>query len=101
MLASADVLMHGCESEAFCMTAVEARASGLPIVVPAEGGPPIMRDTVARRSSRQYRCGAAALRRILERSSQPVDTAPVRTMNDHFVTLFVDYALLGTASRAA
>jgi alpha-1,6-mannosyltransferase len=38
ILASADALVHGCEAETFCMVAAEARASGLPLVVPDEGG---------------------------------------------------------------
>jgi alpha-1,6-mannosyltransferase len=38
LLASADVLVHGCESETFCMAAAEARASGLPLIVPNLGG---------------------------------------------------------------
>ena len=38
MLASADALIHGCEAETFCMVAAEARASGLPIIAPDEGG---------------------------------------------------------------
>jgi len=38
LLASADALVHGCESETFCLVASEARASGLPIIVPDRGG---------------------------------------------------------------
>ncbi|MBB6124629.1 glycosyltransferase [Sphingobium subterraneum] len=38
ILASSDALVHGCEAETFCMAAAEARASGLPIVVPNYGG---------------------------------------------------------------
>jgi alpha-1,6-mannosyltransferase len=38
ILASADALVHGCEAETFCMVAAEAKASGLPIIVPDEGG---------------------------------------------------------------
>lgn len=38
MLASADALIHGCEAETFCMVAAEARASGLPIITPDQGG---------------------------------------------------------------
>jgi alpha-1,6-mannosyltransferase len=38
VLASADALVHGCESETFCLVASEARASGLPIIVPDRGG---------------------------------------------------------------
>jgi alpha-1,6-mannosyltransferase len=38
MLASADALIHGCEAETFCMVAAEARACGLPIIGPDQGG---------------------------------------------------------------
>ena len=38
LMASADALVHGCESETFGMVAAEARASGLPLIVPNVGG---------------------------------------------------------------
>ena len=38
LMASADALVHGCESETFGMVAAEARASGLPLIVPNIGG---------------------------------------------------------------
>src|SRR4029077_13790693 len=37
LLASADALIHGCEAETFCMVAAEARASGVPLIVPDRG----------------------------------------------------------------
>lgn len=37
-LASADALIHGCEGETFGLVASEALASGLPLIVPDEGG---------------------------------------------------------------
>ena len=37
LLASADALVHGCEAETFCMVAAEARASGIPLIVPDRG----------------------------------------------------------------
>ncbi|MGN6850303.1 MAG: glycosyltransferase, partial [Sphingomicrobium sp.] len=37
LLASADALVHGCEAETFCMVAAEARASGVPLIVPDRG----------------------------------------------------------------
>ena len=37
LLASADALVHGCEAETFCMVAAEARASGIPMIVPDRG----------------------------------------------------------------
>ncbi|MBO0750071.1 MAG: glycosyltransferase, partial [Porphyrobacter sp.] len=38
LLASADALVHGCEAETFCMVAAEARACGVPVIVPDRGG---------------------------------------------------------------
>lgn len=38
LMASCDALIHGCESETFCMVAGEARASGLPLIMPDFGG---------------------------------------------------------------
>ncbi len=38
LLASADALVHGCESETFGMVVAEALASGTPLIVPDEGG---------------------------------------------------------------
>ena len=38
LMASCDALVHGCEAETFCMVAAEARASGLPLIVPDRGG---------------------------------------------------------------
>ena len=38
LLASGDALIHGCEGETFGLVASEALASGLPLIVPDEGG---------------------------------------------------------------
>jgi alpha-1,6-mannosyltransferase len=38
LFASADALIHGCEGETFGLVASEALASGLPLIVPDEGG---------------------------------------------------------------
>jgi alpha-1,6-mannosyltransferase len=38
VLASGDALIHGCETETFGLVAAEAAASGLPLIVPDEGG---------------------------------------------------------------
>lgn len=38
VLASGDALIHGCEGETFGLVASEALASGLPLIVPDEGG---------------------------------------------------------------
>lgn len=38
VIASGDALIHGCEAETYGMVAAESAASGLPLIVPDEGG---------------------------------------------------------------
>ena len=107
LMASGDALVHGCEAETFCMVAAEARASGLPVIVPDRGG---AADHADRAPSRRYRAGdAQALRDAIlgfveDRSltlPRTLDETP-RTMDRHFLDLFDAYAgLRPAASRAA
>ncbi len=106
LLASADALVHGCEAETFCMVAAEARASGLPVIVPDEGG---ASDQVGRDIGLHYRAGQAdslaqAIGRFADErkgySARAVAAAPsVMTMDDHFGRLFDAYARFGWAHR--
>lgn len=106
LLASADGLVHGCESETFCMIAAEARASGLPIVAPDRGGA----ADQARSAGVLYRAGepaaaAAAIHRLLARTPQHLEAGSAgavasRTMDEHFRDLFEDYAALTRRRRA-
>jgi alpha-1,6-mannosyltransferase len=106
LLASADALVHGCEAETFCMVAAEARASGLPVIVPDEGG---ASDQVEREVGLHYRAAQAnSLAKAICRfsaareghSARAVVTAPsVMTMDDHFGRLFDAYARFGRAQR--
>lgn len=106
-MASADALVHGCEAETFCMAAAEARASGLPVIVPDRGG---AADHADRAPSRRYRAGDvqslrdAILGFVADRSAivpRALDEAP-RTMDMHFAELFQAYATLRSrVSRAA
>ena len=101
-MASADVLVHGCEAETFCMVAAEARASGLPLIVPDRGG-----------ASDQFRPGQGARYQaqsgrdlyakldafladdpVAHRRRATAEAAQVRTMDMHFLALFATY--LGT-----
>ena len=101
LLASADALVHGCEAETFCMAAAEARASGLPVIVPDRGGA----ADHARGGGIAYSAGdaGAATAAILGVLSEPVPVAStrLRTIEDHFIELFDDYGALASSRRAA
>ena len=101
LLASADALIHGCEAETFCMAAAEARASGVPVIVPDRGG---AADHARHRAGVTYRAGSAvaaaeATLRLLK--ARPVGPfGGVVTMEQHFATLFADYAAMREAGPA-
>jgi len=68
-LASADLLVHGCAHETFGLSIAEALASGLPVVVPDQGGASELGDP---RAAETYASGdamacAAAMARMLAR----------------------------------
>ena len=99
ILASADALVHGCEAETFCMAAAEAKASGLPLIVPDEGG---ASDHCLHGQGERYRAAdAASLAQAISRflSNNPARqrmraafAAPgVRDMERHFDELFDAY----------
>ena len=102
LLASADSLVHGCEAETFCLVAAEARASGLPMIVPDRGA---ALDLLAAHAGTTYRAGnEAALARAIARfiddgaelqRAAAVRHSAVRTIDDHFAELFEHYARLG------
>ncbi|MBS0481640.1 MAG: glycosyltransferase [Proteobacteria bacterium] len=100
ILASADALVHGCEAETFCLSAAEARASGVPVIVPDRGG---AADHAAGGAGLTYTAGsaeaaAAAIRHLIEGPALPLDLVPPsETMRGHFSKLFADYA--GVAAR--
>jgi alpha-1,6-mannosyltransferase len=101
LLASADALVHGCEAETFCMVAAEARASGIPLIVPDRGaaldqcvsGSGAIYGSGKRHSLEQAIVdfvdrGTELQRAAAARSSQ------VRTMDEHFAELFARYRAL-------
>ena len=102
LLASADALVHGCESETFCLVASEARASGLPIIVPDRGG---AFDQLGAGAGLAYRAtNEESLRETIVRfvdaapgafSRRPSEAAKVRTMDRHFEELMGLYESLG------
>jgi alpha-1,6-mannosyltransferase len=101
LLASADALIHGCESETFCLVAAEARASGVPLIVPDAGA---AADQLVEGAGTTYRAGReqsleAAIARFLNRGPELQRAAAVRasrprTMDEHFADLFGRYEKL-------
>lgn len=101
LLASADALVHGCEAETFCMVAAEARASGIPLIVPHRGA---AIDQLVRGAGTKYRAGSEvslerAIRRFIDRGPElqravAVRASRVRTMDEHFAELFARYGSL-------
>lgn len=101
LLASADALVHGCESETFCMVAAEARASGTPLIVPDRGGAV---DQLAPGAGTVYRAASEvslerAIARFIRRGPElqhaaAVRARVVRTMDEHFADLFARYEQL-------
>jgi alpha-1,6-mannosyltransferase len=110
ILASADALVHGCEAETFCMVAAEAKASGLPLIVPDRGG---AADQVVEGQGLLYRaCSAASLAGAigrfvagtpaLDRGRATAAAGEVMTMDEHFRRLFATYGrLVGTGGGLA
>lgn len=101
IVASADALIHGCEAETFCMAAAEARASGIPVIVPNAGG---AADHASQGAGRTYEAGnaasaAEAIREITLNRPRPASHA--RTMNEHFEDLFALYAATAAKTREA
>jgi len=107
LLASADALVHGCEAETFCMVAAEARASGIPVILPDQGG---ASDQARSAAGFLYKaCQADSLAstiasfvngdRQVQRAQARTAAASVMTMDDHFGQLFSIYANLAEAQR--
>ena len=101
LLASSDALVHGCEAETFCMVAAEARASGIPLIVPDRGAAV---DQLAPGAGTTYRAASQislerAIGRFIDRGPElqraaAVRSVRVRTMDEHFAELFARYQSL-------
>lgn len=101
ILASADALIHGSEAETFGMAAAEARASGIPVIVPNEGG---AADHASGGAGTTYaaRDPAAASRAILSVLAGPEhQPCYARTSTEHFAELFALYERTHTARQRA
>jgi alpha-1,6-mannosyltransferase len=101
LLASADALVHGCEAETFCLVAAEARASGVPLIVPDRGATV---DQLVSGAGTAFRAGSQislerAINRFIDRGPELQRAAAVRasiprTMDEHFAELFARYEVL-------
>lgn len=109
IIASADAFVHGCEAETFCMAAAEAKASGIPLIVPDEGGAhdqfvPGAGETYSARSAASL---AAAIRRfanadlLSQRAAACRVAGSVITMDDHLQRLFSIYSSVRDDGRSA
>ncbi len=102
ILASADALVHGCEAETFCLSAAEARASAVPVIVPDRGG---AADHAEDGGGIAYAAAEpeALARAIIEMAARgwPRTASPVQTMRGHFTQLFSHYQELVAARVAA
>lgn len=109
LMASADALIHGCEAETFGLVAAEAAASGLPLIVPDEGG---ASDFVRGDNGVLYEAGdagaaARAIAELLSRDRERLTrasaelAASVPLIDDHFSALFDHYRALSAPARRA
>ncbi len=104
LLASTDALIHGCEAETFCMVAAEARASGIPLIVPDRGA---AADQLVPGGGVTYQAGSErsverAIERFIERGPElqraaAARASKVRSMDMHFSDLFDRYAQITPA----
>lgn len=107
LLASVDALVHGCESETFCLVAAEARASGVPLIVPDRGAAV---DQLVEGAGTSYAAGRErsleqAIARFINRGPELQRAAAVRasrprTMDEHFADLFARYQEIAPHRRA-
>ncbi len=96
LLASSDALIHGCEAETFGLVAAEAAASGLPLIVPDDGGSAALAKPQCSEiyAAGDGRSAAAAIGRLFARNPVAVSEAAranahaARTMDQHLAELF-------------
>lgn len=108
LMASADALIHGCGAETYCLVAAEARASGLPLIVPDNGGAPELGipGAFVQFDSRDFRSAVGGIHRLLDKLPQARAAAAAaapgpRLLDDHFRELFALYAQDASARRHA
>ena len=106
LLASCEALIHGCESETFGLAVSEARASGIPLIVPDRGA---VAEQLIAGAGLPYRATSAraladAVLEFIERGPErqravAVRYSPVRSLDDHFRELFEYYATIRARPR--
>lgn len=102
LLASADALIHGCEGETFGLVASEALASGLPLIVPNEGGCADIADNAFSEtfSPNNAKSCSEAILRLLDREPYALRHASqtaalsVRSDREHINDLLAHYERL-------
>ena len=107
IVASADALVHGCEAETFCIAAAEAKASGLPLIVPDEGGASdqFVAGAGERYAARSATALADAILRFARNGPETYlaearrSAGAVPSMDDHMRWLFDAYRDAGTTGR--
>jgi alpha-1,6-mannosyltransferase len=108
LLASADALVHACEAETFCLVAAEARASGIPLIVPDRGAAvdQLIADAGLVFTSGSERSLERAILRFVDRGpelqrAKAARGSGVRSMDEHFAELFARYERLAPALQPA
>ena len=113
LLASVDALVHGCEAETFCLVAAEARASGIPLIVPNRGAAvdQLIEGAGTTFTAGRERSLEEAIAHFVNRGPElqratAVRASRPRTMDEHFAQLFARYQMLAgdrsaIAGRAA
>ncbi len=109
IMASCDALIHGADSEPFGLVAVEAVASGLPLIVPDQGGASLIAEPPFAETyrARDARSAAEAIWRMFAREPAILRAAArhaagkVRTDFDHTAELMAYYSGLLAARSGA
>lgn len=108
LMASCDALIHGCEAEVFCTVGGEARASGLPLIMPDLGGGA---DHARLSEGWIYKSAdtASLAETVVDFVNAPrphvreralFHAQHVRTIDEHFTDLFAYYETLVGKPRA-
>lgn len=109
ILASADALVHGCESETFGLGVAESAASGCPLIIPEQGGCSAFIEPSCTES---YRPGDMqslyhAIKRLCEHDATELRQNAARqakrilSVDEHFDQLFKTYSSLTRRANAA